>query len=33
MTSQIGTQANEINILPDISKNKDSWSIFEVIDM
>ena len=32
MTSQTGTRKITINILPDISKSKDNWSIFEAID-
>ena len=33
MTSQTGMQITAINILPDISKSKGNWSIFEVIDI
>ena len=33
MASQTGMQITAINILPDISKSKGNWSIFEVIDI
>ena len=33
MTSQTETQRIAINILPNVSKSKDNWSIFEVIDI